>query len=254
MNEPKISIIMPAYNAEYYIEEAIRSVMAQTVADWELLVLDDCSADQTRSIVEKLAAEDGRIRLICREENSGGAAKVRNQGLDLCGGDFIAFLDSDDVWHPEKLKLQLDRLQETGAALCYSSYAVIDADGNPAKSDYIVPESTDFEKLLRENVIGCSTVLMRRESMEKYRFNTDFYHEDYILWLQLLKDGYRAVGCPDVLVKWRFIQTSRSFDKGKSAKNRWKIYREYLKLPFLKSAWVFCGYVTAGLKKYGRSA
>lgn len=249
--QPMISVIMPAYNAEQYIEAAIRSVMAQTVTDWELLVLDDCSTDHTCAVVEGLAAADSRIHLIRNERNK-GVARVRNQGFDLCRGEYVALLDSDDEWHPEKLERQLQRLQATDAHLCYCSYEVIDGEGNRARADYLVPEETDFEKLLRENVMGCSTVLLRRELIEKYRFNTDFYHEDYILWLQLLKDGYRAVGCGEILARWRLIETSRSFHKGNAAKNRWKIYREYLKLPLLKSLLVFGAYACSGLKKYGK--
>lgn len=248
MNEPWISVIMPAYNAAAYIEDAIRSVMGQTFSGWELLVLDDCSGDETAAIAEKLAAEDSRIRLIRRDTNSGGAAVVRNQGIALSRGEYVAFLDSDDVWLPGKLERQLSVMAE--ADFCFTSYGVIDAEGKTARPDYIVPASVTFESLLRENVIGCSTVLMRRSLAEKYRFNTDFYHEDYILWLSLLRDGYRGAGCTEVLSRWRYIETSRSFNKGQSAKNRWKIYRDYLKLPLLKSIRVFCAYVFAGLKKY----
>lgn len=254
MNErPMISVIMPAYNAASYIEEAIRSVQSQTLSDWELLVIDDCSTDDTCAVVERLAQQDSRIILIKNETNK-GAAGVRNQGFELCRGEFVALLDSDDVWLPEKLSLQLDKLQKSGAHFCYTSYGVMDAEGNPAKKDYTVPEETDFEKLLKENVIGCSTVLMRREICEKYRFNTDFFHEDYLLWLQLLHDGYTAAGCSEVLTKWRYIETSRSFNKWQSAKNRWKIYRDYLRLPLLKSLRVFGSYVFASLKKYGKDA
>lgn len=248
---PMISVIMPAYNAEQYIETAIRSVMAQTVTDWELLVLDDRSCDGTCAVVENLAVEDSRIRLIRNEQNK-GAARVRNQGLDLCRGEYVALLDSDDAWLPEKLERQVERLQVTGAHLCYCSYEVMDGRGEKTRVDYLVPEETDFEKMLRENVIGCSTVLLRREVIEKYRFNADFYHEDYVLWLQLLKDGCRVVGCREVLARWRLIETSRSFHKGNAAKNRWKIYREYLKLPLVKSVRVFGAYVCSGLKKYGK--
>lgn len=248
-NAPRISVIMPAYNMERYIEEAIRSVMTQTVSDWELLVLDDCSGDATCAIVEALAAEDERIRLIRMETNSGVAA-VRNRGFELCRGDFVALLDSDDLWCPEKLETQLRRMEQTGADISYCSYGVIDAEGSKAKNDYIVPEQTDFEAMLRENVIGCSTVLLRRSIVEKYRFATSFFHEDYVLWLRLLQDGYTAAGCSEVLVKWRYFNTSRSFNKIQSAKNRWKIYRQYLNLPFGKSVRVLCDYMMAGIRKY----
>lgn len=245
MNEPTISVIMPAYNAASFIESAIRSVMRQTYQNWELLVLDDRSTDETASIAEKLASQDSRIRVIRREENSGGAAKVRNQGITLARGEYIAFLDSDDEWLPEKLERQLAAMGS--ADFCYTSYAVIDAAGVSCKLDYIVPANVDFESLLRENFIGCSTVLMRRELAG---FNTDFFHEDYVLWLQLIMDGHRGVGCPEVLTRWRYIETSRSFNKVEAAKNRWRIYRGYLHLPLIKSIRAFCSYALAGLRKY----
>lgn len=249
MENTLVSVIMPAYNAGDYIEEAIRSVMAQTVTDWELLVLDDGSTDDTREKVAALAAEDPRIRLLPNEKNL-GAANTRNRGFDLCRGSFVALLDSDDCWKPEKLATQLALLERTGADFAYSSYAIVDAEGRQTKRDYIVPEQVSFDSLLRENCIGCSTVLLRREIVEQYRFAPDFYHEDYVLWLRLTQAGLRGVGCRQVLVSWRYIANSRSFNKKNAAKNRWRIYRDYLKLPLWKSALVFCGYVTASLKKY----
>ena len=245
MNEPKISVIMPAYNAAAYIEAAIRSVMAQTFGDWELIVVDDCSKDETVQVVTALAAEDGRIHLICRDENSGGAAVVRNQAIDVARGEYVAFLDSDDIWLPNKLERQLSVIGNH--ALCYTSYAIMDATGNQSRPDYIVPEKVTFESLLNENVIGCSTVLMRRELA---KFETKYFHEDFILWLSVLRDGNTAIGCPEVLTKWRLIETSRSFNKFKAAKNRWRIYRNYLRLPLRKSVMAFCSYMFAGLRKY----
>lgn len=249
MERPAVSVIMPAYNAGAYIEEAIRSVMAQTVTDWELLVLDDGSTDDTCALVERLAAEDPRICLLQNERNL-GAANTRNRGFELCKGRFVSLLDSDDRWMPKKLEKQLALLEQTGADFSYCSYAIIDANGQRAKNDYIVPHQVTFESLLRENCVGCSTVVLRQEIAERYRFTPNFFHEDYVFWLQLTQDGLRGVGCTEVLSAWRYIATSRSFDKKKAALNRWRIYRQYLKLPLLKSICAFFGYVTASLKKY----
>lgn len=246
---PRVTVIMPAYRAGAYIEEAIRSVLAQTVTDWQLFVIDDCSDDRTCAIVEALAARDGRIHLLRNDRNMGAAAS-RNRGLELCRGTYIAFLDSDDLWHPEKLERQIALLERTGADLCYCAYAIIGADGTPVKKDYRVPSSVDLRGLLGENCIGCSTVLLRRESLSGRRFTTEYYHEDYILWLDLLRSGCSAVGCTEVLAKWRFAENSRSFRKGSSAKNRWRIYRHYLRLPLAQCALLFGRYALAGLKKY----
>lgn len=248
---PKVSVIMPAYNAERFIEQAIVSVMGQSVPDWELLVIDDCSSDGTCAVVEGLAARDGRIRLL-RNETNQGAAKTRNRGLELCRGTYIALLDSDDVWHPNKLQVQLETLEKTGADLCCTSYRIVNSQGEKAKEDYLVPEAISFDSLLKENMIGCSTVLLRGSVMANYRFTTEYYHEDYVMWLSMLRDGYTAVGCQQVLADWRYLENSRSFDKSKAAKNRWRIYRGYLKLPLWKSLWAFACYGAGGLRKYLR--
>ena len=247
--QPLVSVIMPAYNAGAYIEEAIRSVMAQTLKDWELLVLDDGSSDDTCATVQRLAEEDPRVRLLRNEQNM-GAARTRNRGFTLAAGVFVALLDSDDLWLPDKLEKQLAVMEEQRADFSCTSYSIIDREGDPAKADYLVPECIDLNVLLRENVIGCSTVVLRRELVEKHPFPTDFFHEDYVLWLQLLQQGYRVTGCTEVLTRWRYIETSRSFNKLKSAQNRWRIYRHYLKLPLHQCIRHFLAYATAGLRKY----
>lgn len=246
---PAVSVVMPAYNCEKYIEVAIRSVISQTFTDWELIVIDDGSSDSTREIIDRLAAEDSRILSLPNEKNMGVAA-TRNRGIDISRGSYIALLDSDDVWREEKLERQLERLCATGADLCYCSYAIIDADGKKAKNDYTVPECVDLRELLKENYIGCSTALLSREALGERRFLTDYFHEDYVLWLDLLSDGALAVGCAETLAEWRYVRNSRSFDKKQSAKNRWDIYRNHLGLSRARSARLFLTYAFRGLKKY----
>lgn len=249
MNDPKVSVIMPAYNAARFVETAIRSVMAQTLTQWELLVLDDGSQDDTCAIVSCLAAEDPRIHLIPNEKNM-GVAETRNRGFELCRGEYVALLDSDDLWLPEKLQQQVEKMERENADFSYCAYNIIDVDGNIAKSDYHVPQYVDFDGLLRENVICCSTVMLRRELTKTHRFDEQYYHEDYILWLDLLRAGCKGVGCTDILAQWRFVANSRSFDKLRSAQYRWQIYRKYLGLPFFKSVAMFARYALAGLRKY----
>lgn len=246
---PIVSVIMPAYNAERFVEAAIRSVMAQTITDWELLVLEDGSTDGTALVVQKLAQEDHRIHFLPNVSNM-GVARTRNRGLDLCRGRYIALLDSDDIWLPDKLEKQLELAERTGADIVYCSYGIIDENSKPCLRDYLVAECISFESLLKENCIGCSTVLLKRKTIERHRFVEDFYHEDYVLWLQLLREGYKAVGCREILTQWRWLANSRSYNKRRSARKRWLIYRRYLSLPLWKSAWCFAGYTILGLRKY----
>ena len=252
MAQPLISIIMPAYNCERFIEAAIRSVMMQTYHNWELIVIDDASTDATFDIVCRMMEKEPRIRGIQNPTNM-GAARTRNLGLDLALGEYVAFLDSDDSWNANKLTDQLLCMKNASAALCFTSYAIVDENDTFCRS-YNVPKEICFEELLKENVIGCSTVLISKEIVDKYRFVTDFYHEDYCLWLDILKDGYRAVGCDKELVRWRLFTRSRSFNKKRSAMNRWKIYRKHLHLSLFKSTKAFASYAIRGFKKYyGRS-
>ena len=246
---PTVSVIMPSYNCERYIETAINSVISQTFTDWELIILDDGSTDSTLQIIERLADSDERIISAPNEKNM-GVARTRNRGLDICRGKYIAFLDSDDVWRADKLKMQIKKAEENGAGLAYSSYAIINSDGNTAKKDYKVPEKIDFTELLKENYVGCSTALVSRAALGEKRFLTDYYHEDYVLWLGLLRDGVKAVGCTETLVEWRYLNNSRSFNKKQSALNRWDIYRNHLKLSRVYSVRLFIAYAFRGIKKY----
>ena len=249
MMEPLVSVIMPAYNAEKYIEAAIRSVQAQTLTDWELLVIDDGSSDSTCAIVERFAAEDSRIRFLVNSQNM-GTAKTRNRGLDLCRGKYVAFLDSDDIWHPEKLFRQIDLAEKSDADLIYTSYAIINEQGVKICDDFAVEEKVSIHSMLKKNSIGCSTVLLKRETTSSFRFSSDYYHEDYVLWLQMLQAGKVAVGITEVMVDYRFYTGSRASNKVASAKRRWQIYRSYMRVTVLKSLYFSVCYALNGSMKY----
>lgn len=246
---PLVTILMPAYQAAAYIDEAIASVAAQTFPDWELLVLDDASSDATAEIAQRWAERDARICLLRNEKNLGAAA-TRNRGLTRARGRFIALLDSDDFWLPQKLQKQLDLAASTGAEMVYCSYAMHDETGARRYADFLVPPETDFHAMLAKNVMSCSTVLLRAEALDGRGFPTEVYHEDYALWMQLLREEKRACGVPEVLAVYRIRRGSRSSDKCASAANRWRIYRRTLRLSLPKAAAAFVRYALAGLKKY----
>ncbi len=246
---PLVSVIMPAYCAQQYIADAIRSVQNQTVTQWELIVVDDCSDDETARIVAEMSQADSRIQLIRNDLNL-GVAGSRNRGVELCRGEYVAFLDSDDRWHPEKLYLQLDCFRCRGVDLVYTDYSISDEAGRILRQNTQIPESVQFVDLLKENVIGCSTVMISREVARKFRFPRNIYHEDYALWLDMLRSGCKAVGVQRVLMQYCYRENSKSGNKWKSASARWHIYRRYLGLPIIKSAWLFGHYALAGLRKY----
>jgi len=156
---PLVSVIMPAFNSEEYIREAVSSVQAQSISDWELIVIDDGSQDRTRQIVEELAQQDPRIRLVTNEQNM-GAGGTRNRGLDMSCGDYVALLDSDDYWQSQMLEKMLACAQETKADIIYCSYEIVDENGKKLCNDFIVPDTTDYENMLIRSVISCSTALL----------------------------------------------------------------------------------------------
>lgn len=249
---PAVSVIMPAYNAQRFLEQAVRSVMAQTYPDWELIIIDDCSTDATAAIAGELAREDSRIHVLRNPENL-GVALTRNRGLDLCRGSYAALLDSDDVWHPEKLEKQMALARETGADVIYCSYAIVDENGGKKCDDFIVPEATDLEASLTKGVISCSTALLSRNILSKYRFGTEFYHEDLALWLRILRDGHTARGVPEVLADYRVMDGTRASNKLNSAIHRWQIYRKLLGFSVIRSAGLLARYAFLGLKKYKKA-
>lgn len=248
-NTPLVSVVMPAYNKERYIEQAIRSVMNQTYPRWEMIVVDDGSSDATRDIVESLVKEDSRIRLVCNGENC-GAAVSRNRAFGMCQGSYVALLDSDDLWYPEKLERQVQLAQTTGADIVYCSYGIIDQFGNKHCEDFIVPEFTTFDSFLTRSVISCSTALLSNRITKECRFETEFYHEDLVFWFQLLKNGYSARGLQMVLAQYRVMTGTKASNKVKSAMFRWQIYRKYLGIPAVKSAKLLLRYAVLGFRKY----
>lgn len=248
---PLVSVVMPSYNAEAFIAEAIASVQAQTVIDWQLLVVDDGSKDQTCHIVTEMMEKDPRIHLIVNEHNM-GAAKTRNHGLEMCCGEYVALLDSDDYWYPQFLEKLIACAKSTKADICYCSYSLIDEAGDPVCKDFIVPEQTDFQQSMIRNVISCSTVLLTKQIAHNHRFPTDVYHEDIALWFSLLRDGAVARGVPEVLAAYRQRENSRASNKLTSACRRWVIYRRYLKLPLVQSAKLLLQYAYYGVIKYKR--
>lgn len=250
---PLVSVIMPAYNADSFIEEAISSVVTQTITDWELFVIDDGSTDSTQQIAAEFAQKDPRIQLVVNEMNM-GVARTRNRGMDLCRGRYVAFLDSDDYWKSQMLEKMIARAEETGADIIYCSYELVNEQGEQVCNDFLVPLATTFEESIVRSVITCSTVLITAQLAKNHRFPSNMYHEDTALWFQILRDGYTARGVPEVLAAYRQRANSRSGGKITSAIRRWAIYRKHLGMPIYRSIYVMIQYGYYGIIKYKRIA
>jgi len=239
---------MPMFNAARYVCEAMDSVRAQTHKDWELIVVDDCSTDNSVALVEQYLAMDSRIRLIRAEKNSGSPATPRNSGIDVAVGRYIAFLDPDDRWAPAKLELQLSYMEDNNAAISCTGYGVINESGHPI-GGYQPPGRTDYRELLKENTIGCLTAMYDTRALGK-RYFQKCGHEDYALWLSIAKEGYTVYGLPDALAFYRISSGSVSSNKVKVLKFFWNIYRNIEGFSAARSLFMCLRYAWNARSKY----
>lgn len=248
MQQPIVSVIMPLYNAEKYVEQAVRSVISQTFRDWELIVVNDCSRDSSASIVEQLAKEDSRVRLLHTEKPSGSPTLPRNIAIENARGRYIAFLDSDDVWLPEKLEEQLPLFQDEETKVVFSYYKKMEADGTVRNGVVTSPKKVSYSKLLKGNVIGNLTGIYDTKKVGKHYLQR-LGHEDYVFWLHVLKGGGYAVNTSKVHAIYRLTDNSVSRNKFKVFMWDWHIYRHVEKLNFFHAAYCFACYAVKGLLK-----
>ncbi len=246
--KPVISVIMPAWQAERYIGQAIASVLRQTCTQtWELLVIDDGSTDRTSEIVRKYEKHP-QIRLVRRKSNHGVAA-ARNLGIRLARGEYVAFLDADDWWDADKLKLQMECIDRTKAVLCCTGRELVQPDGTKTGRVIGVPERITYPMLMRTNVIPCGSVVLRKEIAQEFGFVCDRFHEDYILWLRVLKKYKTAAGVNVPALKCRLSEGGKSRNKWKSAQMQYGSYR-YLGYGRLQAFYYMIFYTLYGLRNY----
>ena len=243
-----ISIIMAAYNAEKTIEQAIDSVLSQTYTNFELLVVNDCSADRTAELVKSIAAKDSRVRLISNVKNS-GVSYTRKHGLEEAKGDWIAILDSDDAWEPEKLEKQIELQRRTNADLLFTGSAFMDSEGHPIDWYLHAPKEVTYRQLLKQNVLSNSSALVRKELYAKHYAIGDGMHEDFAIWLSILKKGTKAYGVDEPLLIYRIAKSSKSGNKVKAARMNWNTYR-YVGLNLMEAIYYECWYIFNGIRKY----
>ncbi len=242
-----VSIITPAYKAEKVVGETIRSVQAQSYPHWEMLVVEDGSPDATAEVVAGFAAADPRVRLI-RQANA-GPAMARQKALDHARGRWIAFLDSDDLWLPDKLQRQLAFMERERATFTFTAFRRIQADGSGLGHLIDVPPRMTYRRLLGNTAIATSTVLIDRAATGDFRM-TKTYYDDFVLWLGLLKKGHVAHGLNEDLMRYRVMGGSVSRNKSKSARMVWQTYREIEHLAPPVAAVHFARYALHAWRKY----
>jgi teichuronic acid biosynthesis glycosyltransferase TuaG len=245
--EPLVSIITPVYNAEEFLEETILSVLNQTYKNWELILINDCSKDNSYKIIKKYLKIDKRIKYLKNEKNSGPAI-TRNNGINISKGKYIAFLDSDDLWYKDKLKNQINFMLEEGLKISHGNYYFCNLEGKILKK-VTVDKEIDYKKLLLENQFKTMTVIVKKEIINKKLF-PNIKHEDYAFFLNILNQENISIRNEKYDSICRIGKVSVSSNKLKSALWTWKIYREYEKLNLIKSCYYFINYALRGIRKY----
>lgn len=243
-----VTVITPVFNAEFYMSATIESVIAQTYENWEMIIVDDSSADNSVEIAASYASRDNRVHLVELDANS-GAARARNVGIEQARGRYIAFIDSDDLWKPSKLEKQVAFMRKSGSALSYGAYDVIDATGQ-TKAKFVPPETLTYTDLLKTNSIGCLTAMYDTKQLGKVLMPLVRRRQDLGLWLKILKRIPEARGLDEPLAQYRVHSDSMSADKWKSAMAQWVIYRQVEKLNLFQSLRYFVLYAINGFLKY----
>lgn len=246
-----VSIIVPVYNAEKFIRETMDCVVSQTYPEWELLLVEDCSRDKTVDIIEAYIRESGekRIRLIRQPENM-GAARARNRGLQEAGGRYIAYLDADDLWLPEKLEHELEFMKKKDGAFVFTDYEFADENGKGTGKVVHVPETLNYRQALSNTTIFTSTVMFDTQKISKELLEMPVIKsEDTALWWKVLRNGYTARGLDENLVKYRRPGKSLSSNKLEALRRIWNLYRKAEGMGILNSAWHFCFWAVRAVKR-----
>lgn len=234
--EDLISIITPNYNCERFIESTIKSVLAQTYVNWEMIIVDDCSTDNSYEIALNYAKQDSRIKVFRNEINS-GAAISRNFALDNAKGNYIAFLDSDDLWEPNKMEFQLNFMKKNNCDFSFSRYDLIDENNKKIHKTVRIVNKLSFWKLLHHDFIGCLTAMYRKDIAPSVRSYNIKNNNDYGLFLQVVKGTKKAMGIQENLAHYRIRKTGISRKKIKKVKPYFKLMHHYLHLPYFLCCW-----------------
>lgn len=250
VQEDLVTIVTPSWNSEKYIADTIRSVQSQTYKNWEMIIVDDCSTDKTLDIVMPISEEDPRVKVLVQNVN-GGAAKARTRSMQAGTGRFVAYLDADDIWKPEKLEKQIEFMKKNKCGFSCTSYEVIDDKGKP-KNKYIrMLSKVNYVGFLTNNLLQTVGIMVDTSIVDKKLLAMPDIRrrQDAATWLQILKAGHECYGLDEILAEYRRADNSLSSNKIKAVKGIWSLYRdiEHLSLPF--SCYCFVRYAVLAVWK-----
>lgn len=231
-----ISIVVPVYNASRFLDETIKTVREQTIDNWELIFVDDCSTDNSDEIIKQYMKIDKRIKYFKQDQNE-GPALARNRGIDEAKGNFLCFLDADDMWDKDKLEKQLNFMLEKEVAFSYTSYEFATFDGIPTGKKVKAKEILTYKEVLKNNIISTITVMFNLNLIDKelIKMPNLKYVEDTATWFKILRNGFKAYGLSDVYSYYRRSSNTESSNKFKTQKRLWNLYRKEEKMGFFKS-------------------
>ncbi len=248
-NNRTVSVITPVYNAARFIAGTVESAATQTYKDIEIVLVDDCSKDNSAEIITELQKKYPNI-VYHKQEKNQGAAVARNTALHLAKGRYVAFLDSDDLWLPEKIERQLALMAAKNCPFCYGAIDFMNEEGQIIKSKRNIQETCDYKYLLHNTIIATSTVVIDRNLLGDFQMPLRRGGQDYATWLMLLRNGVVAKGINEVLSHYRISSNSLSSNKWKSIKQVWEIQTQNEKINRVNAAFNVCCFVWNALKKY----
>ncbi|SHM28148.1 Glycosyltransferase involved in cell wall bisynthesis [Chitinophaga jiangningensis] len=250
MKKGLVSIITPVYNAERFISQTIDSVLAQTYPEWEMIIIDDGSKDNSVEVIRKYVEQDTRISYFAQA--NGGSAAARNNGIRRANGQYIALLDADDLWDSNFLDSQIQLMKDKNSALVYSSHRLINEQSEEIHRPFIVPEKVTYKSLLKTCSISCLTGLYDTTGFGKIYLREDLrsLRDDYVYWLEIIKKTKVAYGNPNVIASYRVMSSSVTGNKKKVIKPQFLVYLKVEKLGWIRSVYYLCHWAYFGYKKY----
>ena len=242
MEKPLVSIITPSFNSAKFIAETIQSMQNQTYQQWEMIIVDDCSSDETVSIIQEIANKDSRIQLIKLEKNS-GTGVARSTALEKATGKFIAFLDADDLWKPEKLDKQLDFMKANNLPFTFSFYDCINEAGVPLNRRIEAPLHLSYQQLFFCNYVGNLTGIYDANYFGKIPVSSIRKRQDWMMWLTILKKIQFAQPVPESLAFYRIRENSISASKLDLVKHNFSVYRTHHRLNLIGATLCMIGFL-----------